>query len=268
MAKYQNDVMNSSEVVIRTRALAVGYTTKQVLDGIDLEVSRGTVTVIIGANGTGKSTLLRTLSATQPALSGSIEIEGRDPHRMSHRELARTLSIVYTDRAMSGGLTVSELVGMGRHPYTGFFGHMSADDRRVVERAMADVGIGHKAESFLSDISDGERQKAMIARALAQDTSVLMLDEPTSFLDAASRLEVLSLIGRLAHERGTAVLLSTHDTSAALGVADNVITVVPTATPSVALHRVDDPALKSRLDAVFGDRGVRFDSTLRDFVIG
>lgn len=260
--------MSKIGIVIRTRGLSVGYGTKHVLDGIDLDVPGGTVTVIIGANGTGKSTLLRTLSGTQPALAGKVEIVGRDPHSMAHRELARTLSIVYTDRAMSGGLTVSELVGMGRHPYTGFFGHLSVNDRRVVEHAMADVGIGHKAEAFLSDISDGERQKAMIARALAQNTPVLMLDEPTSFLDAASRLEILELVGRLAHERGTAVLLSTHDTSAALGMADNVVTVVPSATPSVVLHRVGDPALAARLDSVFGDRGVRFDPTLRDFVIG
>lgn len=253
--------------VLSTRDLAVGYGAKHVLDNINIDVDGGTVTALIGANGTGKSTLLRTLSATQPALGGAVEVCGRRLDAMSRRELARTLSIVYTDRAMSGGLTVGELVAMGRHPHTGFFGHLSNEDHRAVDKAMSDVGIGHKASAFLSDISDGERQKAMIARALAQDTPVLLMDEPTSFLDVASRLEILDLVGRLARERGTAVVLSTHDASAALGVADNVITVVPDAEPSVMLHPADDPALVGRLDAVFDRRGVRFDPTLRDFVL-
>lgn len=241
-----------------------GYGRHTVLRNVDVDIAPG-VTVLVGTNGAGKSTLLRTLAALQAPLSGSVRIDGRDVSAMTRRQLAQTLSFVYTDRTVSGGLTVRELVEMGRHPYTGILGYMSADDRRIVDEALRNVGIAHKSDAFLSQISDGERQKAMIARVLAQQTSVILLDEPTSFLDPASRLDIMRLLQRLSREHDKTIVLSTHDISSALGVADRVMCI---ADGSVTLTDVADrELLTQRMDAAFAGRGIRFDAAVGDFVI-
>lgn len=243
---------------------SIGYGHRVVVPALDLEIGSG-VTVLIGANGTGKSTLLRTIAGVQRPLGGTVMIGDTDVSAMSRRRLAQTLSFVYTDREVSGGLTVRELVEMGRYPYTGILGRLSAEDREKVNGAMADVGIIAKADAFLSQISDGERQKAMIARALAQETPVILLDEPTSYLDAASRLEILALLRRLAEEHDKTVLLSTHDTSAALTVADNVLTIIPDRVAT--LCAVGSPELAGILNDVFAARGITYDPVRRDFTL-
>lgn len=252
---------NEKNITLATHGLTVGYrsgrTTTVVASGLDLELRAGSVTALLGANGAGKSTLLRTLARQQPALAGSVEIGGERIDAMSLTALARKLSVVYTERTHAGALTVEEVVGLGRQPYTGFFGRLDSDDRRIVRQSMEAVGIGHLAGRPTARISDGERQKAMIARALAQQTPVMILDEPTSFLDVASRLEVVDLLSRLARDYGKSILLSTHDVADSLAIADDLWLMLPDHTIAAAPKAtiLDSPLM----DRLFPGRPIRFD---------
>ena len=222
--------------VLETYDLAVGYRgqrdsgDKTVLSRLSLSLPEATVTVLIGANGIGKSTLLRTIAGAQPAIAGRVTIAGQDVAAISPRRRARMLSLVYTDRTGGGGLTVREVVSLGRQPYTGFLGRLDSADRELVDNALAAVGITDKATRYLASLSDGERQKAMIARALAQQTTLIVLDEPTAFLDVASRLEIMQMLGRLAAAERKTVLLSTHDIAPAMSIADRLWVVDATAS--------------------------------------
>lgn len=258
--------------ILVTENLAVGYpgrkrqSAKTVLSDLNLTLPQGSLTLLIGANGSGKSTLLRTISGAQTPLSGQVFIKGEAIDEISLRERAKLLALVYTDRTGGGGLTVGELVGLGRQPYTGFIGRLSSEDRDAVNAAMMAVGIAHKADNFTATLSDGERQKAMIARALAQQTPLIILDEPTAFLDIASRLEIMQLLGRLANEEGKTILLSTHDIASAIGVADR-LWVVDAAERTVVQGEVTTLLGDGTMEKVFPDRPVTFNPTLNDFTI-
>ena len=229
---------------------------------------------LLGANGSGKSTLLRTLAGSQSAVEGFVLVDGKDISAIGMAELARYIAVVTTDRVEADALTVREVVEMGRYPYTGFFGRLDGSDRRVVDEAMAFTGVAPMAARFVASLSDGERQKVMIARALAQDTPLMLLDEPTSFLDVASRIEVLSLLARLARERRKAVVLSTHDVSSALGHASALWLMMPdgeivATTPAEALASHEafliDGGCFSPLDGLFAARGIAFDGARLDY---
>lgn len=253
--------------MIRTDALSIGYSGKALIGDCDIRVPEATLSLLVGANGSGKSTLLHTLAGSLPALGGDVLLDGVSLRKMSRKQIARKLSLVYTDKVASGGLTVREIVEMGRHPHTGFLGRLSATDREIVEKAMQDVDISHKADSFLSDTSDGERQKAMIARALAQQTPIMLLDEPTNFLDVASRLEIFGLLRNLVDARKVTVVLSTHDVAAAMPFADNLITILPDDPLPVSIVKSGTDESISRLKSVFADRGITFDAERNDFRI-
>ena len=181
----------------------------------------GSFTCVLGMNGAGKSTLLRTMAGLQPPLSGHIYMLGRDVAQCSRRELARVAGVVLTERqAFSAQMTVEELVSLGRIPYTGFMGKLSAVDREIVENALVRTGIGNMRTRRISSLSDGERQKAMIAKTLAQQTPVILLDEPTAFLDFESKLETFRLLRSLAKENGKTVVAATHDLGTAFHSAD------------------------------------------------
>lgn len=259
--------MERTTTVLHTANLSVGYRnghhTACVLSGLDLRLYAGETVCLIGANGAGKSTLLRTLSGVQPPLSGDLFVGDRRLGDMKARELARRISIVYTDRTLAGALTVREVVGLGRQPYTGFFGRLSADDNAVVDDALRAVGIGNMAGRYMATLSDGERQKTMIARALAQTTPVIILDEPTSFLDVASRLEVMSLLRDLSRSQDKSLLLSTHDIGEALTVADRLWLVMPDG--SVVCGPVADMIAGGYMDRVFVGRNIRFDAAVGDY---
>ena len=245
---------------LKTVNLTVGYSGREVVSDISGTLPQGEVTVLIGANGSGKSTLLRTLTGAQPALSGRVELDGTDIKDYKPATLARKLSLVLTDRTGGGGLTVEELVSIGRHPYSGFLGRLSAADREVVGDAIALVGLTHKTKMFVSSLSDGERQKAMIARAIAQDTNLIVLDEPTSFLDVSSRFEIMDLLGRLAGNEGKTVLLSTHDIAPAMSVATNVWAI---AQGRLEAGSIEELTASGTLNRVY--RGVEFDVAAKDF---
>ena len=214
------------EETIRIEGLSIGYQNrhgvKKVAEGITDSIHSGELTCLLGENGAGKSTLLRTLSGFLPPISGDITILGKPLRSYSERELATVIGVVLTERTNLQNMTVTELVGMGRSPYTGFWGRLSAQDRRKVDEALSLVGIPSLRDRMVQTLSDGERQKVMIAKALAQETPIIFLDEPTAFLDYPSKVEVLNLLGRLSREMGKTIFLSTHDLELALRVADRV----------------------------------------------
>ncbi len=215
--------------MIELKELTIGYAqknnTKVVASGINATLHSGRLTCLIGANGIGKSTLLRTLSAFQPPLSGEIFIDNESPiplSTLSDKQLSRLIGVVLTEKPDVQNMTVFELVGLGRSPYTGFWGRLNEDDKEVVKESLRLVGIESLQDRLIQTLSDGERQKTMIAKALAQQTPVIYLDEPTAFLDYPSKVEMLTLLRHLARETGKTIFLSTHDMELALQIADEL----------------------------------------------
>jgi iron complex transport system ATP-binding protein len=206
--------------------LALGYKAKkrekQVATHLCATIFKGELTCLLGANGVGKSTLLRTLSGFQPPLSGNICILGKSIKAYSHKELSQIIGVVLTDKAEIGNLTVREVVALGRNPYTGFWGKLSASDETAIDRAIASVKIETLTERLVHTLSDGERQKVMIAKALAQETPVILLDEPTAFLDYPSKIGVMRLLHDLTRQTDKTIFLTTHDLELALQIADKL----------------------------------------------
>lgn len=213
-------------MIISLSYLTIGYSASHpVITDIDLALRSGQLSCLIGENGIGKSTLLKTLTGFLPKLGGNLLLDGRDIQSYSQRELAREVSIVLTQKPDVQNLTIEEIIGLGRSPYTGFFGRLRTEDRLVVEDAIAAMGIEKLKGRMIQTLSDGERQKVMIAKALAQETSVILLDEPTAFLDFPSKAETFQTLRRMAHERDKLILLSTHDLELAVRFADNLLEV-------------------------------------------
>ncbi|MDR2385466.1 MAG: ABC transporter ATP-binding protein [Tannerella sp.] len=190
---------------------------------INLQLFEGKLTALLGPNGAGKSTLLRTLCGFQPAIEGYILLSNRLLSNYSQRELSQTVGVVLTEKTNAGGITVKEMVSLGRQPYTGFFGRLSAEDTRIVEESIEVVGISYKTNDHISRLSDGERQKAMIAKVLAQQCPIIILDEPTAFLDITSKIEIMLLLKKMASEQNKTILLSTHDLGITLQISDNLL---------------------------------------------
>ncbi len=213
-------------MVISLSQLSVGYSLSHpVISDISLELRSGQFVCLIGENGIGKSTLLKTLTGFLPKLKGSLLLNNHDIESCSQRELARQVSIVLTQKPDVQNLTIEEIIGLGRSPYTGFFGRLRAKDRKVVDDAIATMGIEKLRGRMIQTLSDGERQKVMIAKALAQETPVILLDEPTAFLDFPSKAETFVSLQRMAHERDKLILLSTHDLELAVRFADSLLEV-------------------------------------------
>ena len=205
--------------------LTIGYRDKVVASHLTAHLAVGTMTCLIGRNGSGKSTLLRTIAAFQPPLSGSVTFSLPEPasiSMMTPRQRARTIGVVLTESTDVGNMTVREMVAMGRSPYTGFWGRLSSSDEALVSDALRMTGMEAFADTYVNAISDGERQKVMIAKALAQQTPFILLDEPTAFLDYPSKVSTMTMLRDLCHEQGKTVLLSTHDLDTALRLTDRV----------------------------------------------
>lgn len=211
---------------IQLKNVGIGYQTKHgirtVAVGINGAIHSGALTCLLGANGVGKSTLLRTLSAFQPKTAGEILIEGRELSSFTDKELSRRIGVVLTEKPDVRNMSVRELVSLGRSPYTGFWGTYSKEDLQIVDEAIALVNIEDLSRRMVHTLSDGERQKVMIAKALAQQTPVIYLDEPTAFLDYPSKVEVLQLLRHISRQAGKIIFLSTHDVELALQLADTI----------------------------------------------
>lgn len=211
---------------IQTLHITTGYKTAkhtvQITRDLSENLYAGELTCLLGPNGAGKTTLLKTLSGFLPPLSGDIILEGKKLYSFKEPERARMLSVVLTDRLAVSNMTVRQLVELGRSPYTGFFGRPSEKDFEIVEEAIAQVKIDYLADRTVATLSDGERQKALIAKALAQETPVIFLDEPTAFLDYPGKAEILLLLRKLAREKQKTIFVSTHDLELALQIADRL----------------------------------------------
>lgn len=255
--------MNTGATTVRAAALSTGYHDKQgdkvISERLDASLRAGELTCLLGPNGAGKSTLLRTLAGFQKPLGGSVEIMGRDIASYTDRELARTISVVLTEKPLLENMDAQTLVELGRAPYTGFWGRLGAADRRAVESAVELTGIASLRHRMVQTLSDGERQKVMIAKALAQETPIILLDEPTAFLDYPSKVEIMQLLFGLSREGGKTIFLSTHDLDLALQLADRAWLIdrrlgVATGTP-------EDLSLSGVLERYFVRPGVIFDKS-------
>lgn len=257
----------AKQVILEAENLAIGYGKEslrvKVAENITFALCQGEFALILGCNGAGKSTLLRTLSSVQQPLSGKVKVCGEDISQILPRELAQKISVVFTDRTMAGGLLVEEVVALGRYPYTGFFGKMTSEDKNVILSSLSQVGMGDKAKKYLSQLSDGERQKVMIAKALAQQTPLIILDEPTAFLDLPSRIEILYLLKRLACEENKTILLSTHDVEQSLSVADKLLLLSDGRLKFKSTAEAIDSGDVANL---FLSRGIEFDKYTGRFV--
>jgi iron complex transport system ATP-binding protein len=257
----------NKNTILKTNNLAVGYRNgKQqvtLLSGLNLSLERGKLVALLGQNGAGKSTLLRALTCDERPIDGTIEANGKNLLDMPQRERSRLLGLVSTERIQAGALTVTELVGLGRQPHTGFLGRLDEEDHAIVRQSMADAGIIGKANEYVASLSDGERQKAMIARALAQQTPIIILDEPTAFLDVASRIETMRLLQTLAHERDKAVLLSSHDISQSLMLADELWLI--TTDRQVITGTTQELIADGVMNRLFTNRDIYFNPTILDY---
>ncbi|WP_218002053.1 ATP-binding cassette domain-containing protein [Microtetraspora malaysiensis] len=242
-----------------------GHSARRVLDGLDATAPPGALTALIGPNGAGKSTLLRTMAGLQPGLAGRVRIDGVAVESVPAAALARRLAVVLTERDLPALLTARELAGLGRHPHTGFTGRLSAADGEIVTWALEAVHAGHLTDRPVTELSDGERQRVLVARALAQQPSAILLDEPTAFLDVTSRVALMGLLRRLARERDLTVVVSTHDLELALRVADRIWLLAP----GGVLHAGTPEELTARgvIGAAFDGDELSFDPASGVFVL-
>lgn len=208
--------------MITLKDFSIGYKNRSLLTDANAHFAAATLTSLIGRNGTGKSTLLRAIAGLNPNYSGTIQLNGQDIRSLSAIALAKTLAFVSTQRTRIPSMRCVDAVAMGRAPYTNWIGRMQKEDEEIVVRSLTDVGMESFAQRTLDTMSDGECQRVMIARALAQDTPIILLDEPTSFLDMPSRYDLVRLLNRLAHEQGKCILFSTHELDIATKMTDAV----------------------------------------------
>ena len=215
--------MSSERIyTIQLHSLSLGYGDRVLFEGADLGFGWGEFTALIGRNGTGKSTLLRTIAALSKPRSGYISVNGRKLDEMTRQEIAGQISFVSTDEVRIHNLLVEDVVGLGRAPYTNWVGSLTAEDKRAVNHSLELVGMASFARKGMDTLSDGERQRVMIARALAQDTPIILLDEPTAFLDLPNKYEICLLLRELAHKQGKCIIFSTHDLGTALELCDAI----------------------------------------------
>lgn len=238
--------------MLQLEKVSIGYSGKVIARDLTAVLPTGSVTALVGSNGCGKSTLLRTLVGLQPALAGDV----------APRPTAEEVAVVLTERIDVPALTVDALVAFGRIPHTRLTGRLSAADRAAVDRAIALCAIDHLRQRLLSQLSDGERQRAMIARAIAQDTPIILLDEPTAFLDFPAKVETLRLLCRLAHDEGKTILLSTHDLEIAFQLADRLWLL---SDDGISEGSPEELAARGAISAIFPH--IKFDSNTLRFIL-
>ncbi|MEM1128607.1 MAG: ABC transporter ATP-binding protein [Bacteroidota bacterium] len=256
--------------MLTAQDLTIGYRPVKapplvVAQDLAMTLQAGELVCLIGPNGAGKSTLMRTLVGMQPPLAGTVHLDGDDVHALTPRARALRLGVVLTDRLPVGLLSAYTLVGLGRFPHTGWTGTLTEADHAVVEASLQAVGATPLAHRHVADLSDGERQKVLLARALAQEPRLLVLDEITAFLDLPRRVEIMQLLRHLARTTGRAVLLSTHDLDLALRSADRIWLLAQDG--SLKVGAPEDLVLSGAFEAAFASEGVDFDRERGTFQI-
>ncbi|WP_307756592.1 ATP-binding cassette domain-containing protein [uncultured Alistipes sp.] len=236
--------------------IPLAYGSRVLLHDVSTSIPDGSLTALIGRNGTGKSTLLRTIAGLSEAASGKIVLCSRPLDQMTPLQRASTVSFVTTDKVRIANLACEDVVALGRAPYTNWIGRMQETDSEIVARALELVGMSSFAHKTMDRMSDGECQRILIARALAQDTPVILLDEPTAFLDLPNRYELASLLRRLAHDEGKCIFFSTHDLDVALGLCDSVALID---TPELHCLPAPQMALSGHIERLFAGAGISFD---------
>lgn len=255
------------EHIITTHDLSIGYRTKKetvvVAQNLNLELNRGKLISLIGANGIGKSTLLRTLTGIQKPISGNALLNNRNIADHTSLQLAQQLSLVLTERLPPSNLTVFELVALGRQPYTNWIGTLTDDDILKVNEAIELTQISHLAHKRHFEISDGQLQKVLIARALAQDTPLIILDEPTTHLDLLHKISLFKLLKKLTSETQKCILFSTHDIDLAIQLSDEIIVM----TTEKAVQDTPQSLIKNQaFDDLFKDENIYFDVEKAKFI--
>lgn len=251
-----------SRPILVTEHLRVGYANRRgearvVADQLNLTLNEGDVVCLLGPNGIGKSTLLRTLIGMQPPLAGRVLLDGVDLATLKPRDIARRVSVVLTERVEVGQLSVYHLVALGRYPYTNWIGKLTPHDEEVIQGALIAVQAEQLAGRFVHELSDGERQRVMVARALAQEPCVMVLDEPMAFLDLPRRIEMMRLLRRLAHDMQQAVILSIHDLDLALRTADMLWLMTPDG--KIQAGAPEDLVLSGAFEKAFASNNLVFD---------
>lgn len=256
------------QALLKTAGLTIGYkqgrsNLKEVAKGLNLEMFAGELICLLGPNGCGKSTLLRTVAGLQETVNGTVEIEGADLDQLKPAQLAKKISMVLTDNVRSGDLDVYSLIALGRYPHSGFLGRLTADDKLVIDQAILATDTGAFVDRKLATLSDGECQKVMLARALAQDTPIIILDEPTAHLDLPSRIQLMRLLHRLAKDTKKAILISTHELDLALQVADQIWLMQSGGQMATGLP--EELVLNGSFGQAFNKDGILFDRATGNF---
>ncbi len=251
--------------LLKVDNLSVGYNVDSapLHSGINVEVKEGEFICLLGPNGAGKSTLIKTLSGFLKPLKGTVFYGDQDLNLLQESKVSRMVSVVLTDRIQIQNLTVFELVSLGRTPYTGFFGKLTKHDIQLIDKAIDEVGLSEYRYKSIDKMSDGERQKVMIAKALVQETPFIILDEPTAFLDLPAKLEIMQLLKRLSCEKGRGILLSTHDLEMALQIADKIWLLAKGKDLKVGIP--EDLVLSNDFKAFFEREGIVFDNMSGSF---
>ena len=246
--------------MIRLETITLGYGSRTLVEKADAEIRRGALTALLGRNGTGKSTLLRAVAGMQSVMAGRILIAGRAAEEYTPERMALTVAMVTTERIRVADLRCRDVVALGRAPYTNWIGRMQDADAEIVERSLATVGMSAYADRTMDRMSDGECQRVMIARALAQDTPVILLDEPTAFLDLPNRYALALLLRKLAREERKCILFSTHDLDIALSLCDSVALID---TPHLHHLPAGEMVRSGLIERLFAGEGLCFDPRLR-----
>ena len=258
----------SNNIILQASKISIGYTSKKakniIAANIDLSLEKGKLIALIGANGIGKSTLLRTITGIQKPISGTVSLNEKNIQELDSLTLAQNLSVVLTEKLPPSNLTVWELIALGRQPYTNWIGTLTDNDIAKINEAIELTQIGQKKKKKHYEISDGQLQIVLIARALAQDTPLIILDEPTTHLDLLHKVVLFKLLKKLTQETGKCILFSTHDIDMAIQLSDEMIIMTPETTIQ------DQPCnliLKGSFNTLFQDEHIVFDSEKGKFVI-
>ena len=246
--------------MIKLNDITLSFGSRKLIEHASAHFECGRMTALLGRNGTGKSTLLRAIASLGEVQGGAIEIGGRDLCDLSNAELARMVAFVNTERVSVEAMTAYDLVAVGRSPYTDWGGRLRSHDHEVIERSIRIAGVEHLADRYVDTLSDGECQRVMIAKALAQDTPAILLDEPTSYLDMPNRYELCTLLGRLAHDEGKCVLYSTHELDIALTLSDSIALVD---TPQLLYMPTREMIASGSIERLFDSPYIRFDASTR-----
>lgn len=258
----------TSHSILSTHNLSIGYGSKKdsktIASNMNLSLEKGELVCLVGKNGIGKSTLLRTLSKMQPGLNGEINLAGKNLNQYSRNELAKIISLVLTEKIPSSNLTVYELIALGRQPYTNWIGKLLPEDLNQISEAIEQSHLTELMHERCDKLSDGQLQRALICRALAQNTGLIILDEPTAHLDVQHKIETFKLLKKIAHELNRAILISTHEIQLATQIADELWLM----TEQEIINGSPDELIESdKINLLFDSGTIHFDKESRQFIM-